>query len=541
MRLLTVMLFAIPAFAQGRAPAIDSIRRDELKADLFFLASDGMRGRLTNTPEYNLAAEWIVSRFERLGLQPLGPDGTFYQRFDLTVARLGEDNRLQIGAAESRRIAKIGEEFYPLYFSGAGEVRGPVSLAGYGIHAPEHAWDDYGARELKGAVVMIFDGDPGADDPKSPFDGLVTSEHGNSLKKTLTAQERGAAAVLVVASRTDRQGPRSFAASGPSYWPKKPPRIERYDLAARVERVRIPALQISQSLAEHILGAELDPLRKQADSGGGAVHKIAAQPVELAASVNRSIVTDRNLVAKIDGADPKLKEEAILITAHHDHNGADSSTIFNGADDNASGTVAVLDIAEAYVTAARQGARPKRTVIFAVWGSEERGLLGSWAWVEHPLWPLKQTVASLNMDMIGRSEEVPDGGGRRFNGLKVQTAASNANSVHVMGYSFSPQLAELVRQANRELDLTLRMDYDNNRSNLLRRSDQWPFLQSGVPAVFFHTGLHPDYHTGGDRPERIDYPKMERISRLVYQASWTLATSLSRPRMLPQREIPEPK
>jgi Zn-dependent M28 family amino/carboxypeptidase len=306
-----------------------------------------------------------------------------------------------------------------------------------------------------------------------------------------------------------------------------------------VERVRIPALQISPALAEHILGAELDPLRKRAESSGGAVYATSGQRVELAASVARSIVTDRNLVAKIEGADPKLKEEAVLITAHHDHNGADASNIFNGADDNGSGTVAVLDIAEAYVTAARQGQRPKRTVIFAVWGSEERGLLGSWAWVEHPSWPLKQTVASLNMDMIGRSEEVPDGGGRRFNGLKPQTAASNANSVHIMGYSFSPELASAVRQANREIDLTLRMDYDNNRSNLLRRSDQWPFLQSGVPAVFFHTGLHPDYHTTGDRPERIDYPKMERISRLVYQASWDLASAPGRPKMLPKRQIPD--
>jgi Zn-dependent M28 family amino/carboxypeptidase len=180
-------------------------------------------------------------------------------------------------------------------------------------------------------------------------------------------------------------------------------------------------------------------------------------------------------------------------------------------------------------------------VIFAVWGSEERGLLGSWAWVEHPLWPLEKTVASLNMDLIGRKEEVPEGGGRRFVGLKVQTAAQNANSVHIMGYSFNPELAEMVRQANREIDLTLRMDYDNNRSNLVRRSDQWPFLQHHVPAVFFHTGLHPDYHTTQDRPERIEYGKMERITKLVYQTSWDLAATDKRPKMPVKREIPDAK
>jgi Zn-dependent M28 family amino/carboxypeptidase len=145
------------------------------------------------------------------------------------------------------------------------------------------------------------------------------------------------------------------------------------------------------------------------------------------------------------------------------------------------------------------------------------------------------------MDMIGRSEEVPETGGQRFTGLKPQTAASNANSVHVMGYSFSPALAAVLRQANREVDLTLRLDYDNNGSNLLRRSDQWPFLQRGVPAVFLHTGLHPDYHTTGDRPERIDYVKVERIARLIYQASWDLADSETRPAMAKPRQIPPPQ
>ena len=543
MRIAFLMLLAAPVFAQNRAPAIESIRREELKADLFFLASDAMRGRLTATPEYTLTAEWIASRFARLGLLPLPQEGeeSFYQGFDLVTARLGEGNLLRIGPPESRRGAKIGGEFYPLNFSGNGEVRARVSLVGYGIRAAEHGWDDYKGREVKGGIVMVLDGDPAPDDPRSVFDGLLTSEYAGSWQKTLTAQEQGAAAVLVVSNRRGTSGPRSFGGGAGSYWPKDAPRIERYQLAGNAEKVRIPALQISQALAEHLLGTPLDALRQQADAAGGAVFAASAIPVELTASVARTVVSDRNVVARIEGSDPKLKQEAVLISAHYDHNGADGSQVFNGADDNGSGTVAVLEIAEAYVTAARQGQRPKRTVIFAVWGSEERGLLGSWAWTEHPLWPLDQTAATLNMDMIGRSEEVPEGGGRRFTGLKPQTAASNANSVHVMGYSFNPELAEMVRAANREIDLTLRMEYDNNRSQLMRRSDQWPFLQHRVPSVFFHTGLHPDYHTTGDRPERIEYPKMERITRLVYQASWDLASSDKRPRMPAKRVIPEAK
>jgi Zn-dependent M28 family amino/carboxypeptidase len=265
--------------------------------------------------------------------------------------------------------------------------------------------------------------------------------------------------------------------------------------------------------------------------------------VELAAALDRTIIADRSVVAKLEGSDPQLKNEAVLISAHYDHNGVDGSQIFNGADDNGSGTVAVIEIAEAFLAAAQRGQRPGRTILFAVWGSEERccGLLGSRAWVERPLWPLDKTIAALNMDMIGRSEEVPETGGRRFNGLQSQTAASNANSVHIMGYSFNPDLAAAVRAANRDIDLTLRMEYDNNKSNLLRRSDHWPFLQRRVPAVFFHTGLHPDYHTANDRPERIEYAKMERIARLVYQTAWLVAGSSTRPQMPSKREIPEAK
>src|SRR5258708_7594510 len=531
MRVFFGLVLAAAAFGQSRAPAIETIRKEELKADLFFLASDSMRGRLPGSPEYAVAAEWIAARYARLGLQPIARDGSFYHRFDLVLSRLAEGNRLTVSTGpDSRRVARQGEDFYPLIFSADAEARGRVVFRGFGISAPALNWNDYRGGSVKGAMVMMFDGEPGADDPKSPFDGLVTSEYASSLRKTLAAQAQGASAVLFA----DARATRSFASAARAYWPVKPPHLERYTLATDADRIRIPALQISPALAEQILGRELGPLLEQAGLGGARASSEPDTAIDIAASLNRTIIPDRSVVAKIEGADPNLKSEAVLISAHYDHNGVDGAQIFNGADDNASGTVAVLDIAEAYVAAAQQGHRPRRTVIFAIWGSEERccgPLLGSWAWVQRPLWPLDKTGAALNMDMIGRSEEVPEGGGPRFRGLKVQTAASNANSVHVMGYSFSPELSAVLHAANRELDLTLRMDYDNNASNLLRRSDQWPFLQPGVPAVFLHTGLHPDYHTTLDRPARIDYAKIERIARLVYQASWDLAQNESRPKM----------
>ena len=233
------------------------------------------------------------------------------------------------------------------------------------------------------------------------------------------------------------------------------------------------------------------------------------------------------MVGLLRGAE--TPDEWVIVCAHYDHDGADGDLIYAGADDDGSGTVALLEIAEALGRAARSGRRPRRSILLAAWNSEERGLLGAWAYTERPLHPLDGTVAVLNMDMIGRNEEVRRGGGRRFRGLEPQTAESNANALNILGHSYSRAMTELVRSANREAELELRMRYDNNESNLLRRSDQWPFLQSGVPALFFHTGLHPDYHTINDRPEKIEYEKMERIVRLVYQMAWDLADSDLRP------------
>jgi hypothetical protein len=545
MRRLALVFWAA-TLAWGQAPAIESIREEALKADLYFLASDAMRGRLTATPEYTIAARWIQSRFERLGLKPVS-GSSYTQDFTMTVAHLDEGNHLAAPAGQITRVGRLGEDFFPLIFSASVDVQAPVAFAGYGIRAPELGWDDLRHKTVQGRIALILTGEPGTDDPASPFDGLVTSEHATSLRKALNAQEHGALGILFVDPKSREGGAERFPGNARAYWPEQPPRIQRYTLTSMGARLRIPAAEISPAFAEYLLsrGAgspDLPSAVAAAEKGEGNA-ELSPFEVELRTRLRRDTITDENLVAMIEGADEALKSEAVLISAHYDHNGADDTQTFNGADDNGSGTVALLAIAEAYTEAARRGQRPRRSVIFAVWGSEERccgPLLGSWAWTEHPLWPLEKTVATLNMDMIGRSEEVPVEGGRRFRGLQPQTAESNAGAVNILGYSFSPELAEAARSANREIDLTLRFRYDNNRSNLLRRSDQWPFLQRGVPALFFHTGLHPDYHTSGDRPERIDYAKMKRIAGLVYQLSWDLANQDGRPRMASPRKMPEP-
>ncbi|MCS7023574.1 MAG: M28 family peptidase [Bryobacteraceae bacterium] len=529
--------------AQPPAPQIESIRRDQLKADVFFLAGDFFRGRLTGTPEYRIAAEYLASRFERLGLKPLAQDG-FFHRFDLVLSRLGRDsdNRITLNAAGRSKAGKLLEDFYPLIFSADGEAEGRLVFAGYGIVAPKLGWNDY-SESIKDDIVVVLEGEPGADDPKSPFDGLVTSEYANAISKTLEAQSRGASAIVFVNPSHRGKGTRAFPASARAYWPEKPPHLERYTLASRAERVRIPVLQLDPVWVEQAFGKTAGELKQRAEKPGAFIRS-ENQSLRVAVALNRFIVEDRSVVGLLEGGDAQQRQEAVFVTAHYDHNGATAEQIFPGADDNASGSAAVIEIAEAFVLAAQSGQRPKRSVIFAIWGSEERccgPLLGSWAWVENPDWPLEKTVAVLNMDMIGRNEEVPETGGSKFNGLKPQTAQSNAGSVNLLGWSYSPELSRMADAANRKIDLRLLRRYDNNRSNLLRRSDQWPFLQRGVPSLFVHTGLHPDYHTPYDRPERIDYSKMERITRFVYQLSWDLANADGRPRFLSPRTILPPE
>lgn len=517
------------------APYVESITEDVLRADLYAISDDSLAGRLVGTPELERTSDWIRDRFVSLGLAPAGEAGSYDQRFDLVWTSLGGGNRLTVVGAGGVRMP--GDGWTPSDVSATAAARGPVAFAGFGIVESRLGWDDYRDGDVEGKVVLVLEREPGVDDPASPFDGVVTTEGARTVRKAMWAQERGAVAVLFVRDVHARPDIDDWADAHATAWPEERRRIERFNLGVWVEEVRIPAAQISAALAERLVagsGRTLLELAEAADAatGGLGVVDLPAAEVELSVGVERHVTPGRNVLAMVEGSEPALRDEVVIIGAHHDHNGAEGGVVYNGADDDGSGTVGVMAVAAAYARAVEDGVRPRRTILFAIWDAEERGLLGAWHYTMRPRFPLESTAAVLNLDMIGRHQEVPaDGGGGRFRGLEPQTAESNANATNILGYSRTPDLAAAVDAANEATALTLRFRYDNNESNLLRRSDHWPFLQNGVPAVWFHTGLHPDYHTPDDDADRIEYEKMTRIVRLVHHTSWAVANADNRPRV----------
>ncbi|HJU76264.1 MAG TPA: PA domain-containing protein, partial [Gemmatimonadaceae bacterium] len=317
-------------FAQERAPHNDAITAAKLRADLMFLGGDSFRGRLTNTPENNLALEWIASRFQAFGLKgPAG--GSYFQPYNLITATLGERNELEIASSGAAVRYGFGSDFYPHRHSVSGSVTAPVVFAGYGISAQTLGYDDL-AGDVRGKILLVLDHEPGEADSASPFDGLVTSEYANQLKKTLAAQEKGAAGVLFVSDLHAHPGPENFDGSARNYWPAQPPRVERYLLGAWAERVRIPSAQISVALAQNIIrntGKSLIDLAKAADNPkGGAPIPLPGVMAALITSVHRQVVRDRNVVAVLEGSDATLKDQWVVVTGHPDHDGASADQIW---------------------------------------------------------------------------------------------------------------------------------------------------------------------------------------------------------------------
>src|SRR4051812_25028711 len=311
---------AVHAGAQQRAPQNDSIRQDDLRADLFFLAGDSLRGRLTDTEENRASADFIRSRFERMGLKGAGPNGSFFQAYNLMTATAGDpaSNTLEVTIDDATRNGltrqlRLGQEFYPHRFSGSGTATGALVFAGFGISAPHIGYDDYNG-DVKGKIVLALDHEPGERDPNSPFDGVVTSESSTVWRKALAAQRKGAIGLLLVSDVHNHPAAAGFEAAARAYWPEKPPRILNYMLAAWSDRIQIPVAQVSPAVAASLIagttGKRLDDLAKGAETAGGTTPlQLPGARLTLRTVVDRHIVPDRNVVALLEGSDPRLKNE----------------------------------------------------------------------------------------------------------------------------------------------------------------------------------------------------------------------------------------
>ena len=254
---------------------------------------------------------------------------------------------------------RLGEEFYPHRFSANAAAEAPVAFAGFGIVSPERGHDDY-RDAARGRIVLVLDREPGVNDPASPFDGVVTAEAALPIKKVLAAQEKGAVGVIFVEDVHNQTAPSvELSTARPrTTGRRRAPRIERYTLKSWSDKVRIPVVQVSAAVAERLVassGRSLLALARTAETRGGVQPVAVSGRSRCTTRVAHRTVNDRSIVALIDGSDPQLKNEYVLVSAHFDHDGADGPRIFNGADDDGSGTVGLIEIAEAYALAAQAG------------------------------------------------------------------------------------------------------------------------------------------------------------------------------------------
>ena len=508
-------------------PGLASITADALKGHIYFLASDEMAGRDSLSPEGRIAAQYIAGFYHRAGLTAVGDNKTYFQNFPMTAGHIDRERtylRTVTGKdATATRDFAMGADFT---LGRQGNVdaaaRAPLVFAGYGIAAPEYGYDDFKGVDVRGRVVMVLTHEPQEHDPRSRFKGRYNTVHAFNWWKPEVIRQHGAAAILIVQEKTsDRKSVRK--PSGPT---NGQIRVERGSHALTSPFWDLPFFTISRQVADELLktsGKTIDQLQDAIDQDGQP-HSLAVPDVVVdlrRAIKDRQVIQTRNVVGVIEGSDPRLKDEYVLVTGHYDHVGQTGPFIYHGADDNASAVAAVIAVAEAFKAS---GTSPKRSLMFLIFEAEEDGLLGAFHYVDHPIVPLDKTVAVVNSDMIGRDEDDPE-----WN----TTADQNRNGVNVIGTLYNPDLRRVIDAENQLIGLTLDYKTDgNDPEGWFSRSDQYPFAVKHVPMVLFNTGEHPDYHTTNDTWDRINYPKIEKIARLIYLSARTLANSSSRPKFV---------
>jgi hypothetical protein len=518
MRVFALLALSLPLAAQVD-PRLETgfrtINAARLRTELTFLSSPGLDGRLSLQPGSEVAIDWIAAEFEKAGLKPIGK--SFRQQVPLIDYKT---DRAATGVL-------VKGTLYPgnVSFTQDVSINAPVVFAGFGITAPELNYDDYAGIDAKGKIVVVFNGEPQDEDEKSIFNGKGATRYRNNIAKAMIAAQHGAIA-LVVAPSPNRK--RQDRAPGQFPAPSATPLARRSIQVLAEGGSPIPIATLNEAgLTALFAGAPKSA--SEAQAAIDSTLKAASMPLPTAAEV-RLVTTERkraasaNVVGMIEGSDPTLKNETVIFSAHSDHDGpAPDGGYFPGADDDGSGTVGIVELARAF---AANPTKPKRTVVFAVFAAEERGLLGSYYYAARPLRPLDTTRAVINFDMIGRNEEhIPSTKG------VIEIAPDTSNELNLVGTKYSPDYKKAVENWNEFVGLRLSYKWDDESTqNVFFRSDQYPFIQRGVPAMWWFTGFHPDYHKVTDTPDRINYTKMEKILRLAYLTGFAFADTATPPK-----------
>jgi hypothetical protein len=448
-----------PIFAQEKvapqlATGFESIKEDSLRADLTFLASDALQGRMSLQNGDEVAIAWIASEFAKAGLKPANGD-SYLQAVPLVEYR--GDRARSFVALKRGSAAEKQWKFPDAYgaFRADVDITAPVVFAGYGITAPELHYDDYRGIDVHGKIVLLFDHEPQETDPNSIFNGTGNTRYATTRVKVLNAQAHGAVGVMIVGepNRKHPSNQERSARIGGAVTRAVP--IPAQSIAD--DEVRIPSAVISDAVAAEILaGAGATPSELQAGIDKDLkTQSRALADTQVTIHFRNSATTEGNsfnVAGLLEGSDPSLAADTILITAHHDHDGMSGSEIWHGADDNGSGTIGVVALAHAFAENARAagGQRPKRSILFVVFASEERGLLGAFYMAAHPLRPLATTRAMINFDMIGRNETESD----QTKGL-IEIPADTTNRLNLIGALYSPDYNRTVVAENKFVGLDL--------------------------------------------------------------------------------------
>ena len=500
--------------------AVDAISADQMKDYLTFIASDEMEGRDTPSRGLDLTAKFLAMNLKRWGFKPAGDEGGFFQRIELRRDRADTgQTKVELNA----RALTAGTDYLP---GTPGTASGQLVFAGNGWFIKSKEIDAYKNIDPTGKIAVIVG------TPTMRPRGIATADLGKPGEDFMYpndyARSKGVVGLIYI---PDFQ----FLAN----WQRNRARMDRgstvvakfQSSAAIPISPQLPSIVISPETANSILAGEQQAASIfNASTGSNLPSPFsmnAQKTITMTVANNTETITTQNVVAVWEGSDPVLKAEYVAVGAHYDHVGSGclpvgNDRICNGADDDGSGTTALLSMAEAL---AKAPTRPKRSILFVWHTGEEKGLWGSRYFVEYPTVPLNQIVAQVNIDMIGRSKK--EGDTKREN-----SELTGPDAIYIIGSTMmSTELGELVNSVNKSyLNLTYDTKYDapNDPQRFFYRSDHYHYARKGIPIIFFFDGTHEDYHGVGDTADKIDYQKMEKVTRTVYMTTWEIANRPAR-------------